>query len=449
MEADDDDTTVLSDNLSAASPQQLPLRGNSASVHQGRGTARRPGPHLQPAPQNQTPAPSSFPRKFAWANTVSVPSLRDRIQHASESSKSQDVTSVIAKISSDHRAQMAAQREAHTKAATILQNQIDDLQNINQATNSGTNNPQLMNPPNALLKGTSTHASTESKEFFAALTKMHTDHRVDIEEHKEENEKLRLQINELQSTITELLHRLSQPNQTSPTYDTGIWDSEDEIAAELSYATPMKVAAPAIVVKRRGKALSPSKVPQMDSHATQQSVSSPLERRILEGKKKARISTSPETKSMNPYQALADDADTESVISTNEEIVEIDSGNESEKAVQPGPETKTCINTSVAQSDDLNISYGTVPDDADSFVDSCGETELDNDIPPSITPARDPPARALELAALMTTRLSEAQDELKRMRVDSPKVQTPQTTSPKLLALKPDADESVDTGREE
>ena len=407
MEADDDDTTVLSDNLSVASPQQLPPRDDSASAQQGRTAARLPGFLSQNAPRTTTPAPSTSTRKFTWANTVSVPTLRDRIQHSPDISTSQDVTAVIAKISSDHRTQMAAQREAHEKAATILRNKISDLQNTNQVMNA-------TDPPEPSPTETSTQASTEPQEFVAALSKMHSDHRLDIEEQKEENKKLRLQITELQCTITELLHRLSQPKKALSSYDTGTWDSDDELAAELSYATPMKIATPSIVVKRRGKALSPSKVSIMDRSAEQPSAASSLvERKILEGKKKARISTSPETKSMNPYQVLADDADTESVVSTNDEIVVIDSGNESGQETPNDPDNVVNPNTSVAQSDDLNISYGTVPDDADSFVDSLAdsigekETELEPLPSTTTTSERDPPAKAKELAALMITRLAE------------------------------------------
>ena len=271
------------------------------------------------------------------------------------------------------------------------------------------------------------------------------------------------------------MHRLEQPQRAEPQYDSRIWDVDDEAKAALSFNTPKKLEAPlALVAKRstpRGHNTSPKK---QAATAMTGSLPPKVSGPGLEGTKKARISQSPNTKALNPYQVLAEDVDEvtapgehdvqeihDSKSSEEEESAEDSSAQEGDKQ-RPG--LSDDVNGRTQPSEDLNISYGTIPDDADSFVDSLADVQLFPDSPEQkrtptenamseaagtsndinnefpVSEAQDTALQMREIAAVTLQRIAETQNELKRMRVDSP----PKTSK----SAKPDAGKRADTGNE-
>jgi hypothetical protein len=168
---------------------------------------------------------------------------------------------------------------------------------------------------------------------------------------------------------------------------------------------------------------------------------------------------------MNQYQALAEDVDNATVAPNGEQdvIINVESddeelGSDCEESNTKGPREDA---SETLLSEDLNISYGTIQDDAESFVDSIADvhlldspvqtrpvqatvtragtlTDIDDEFP--VSEAKDKELQMKEIATVTLQRITEAQNELKRMRVDSP-----QKTS---KSSKPDAGERADTGVE-
>ena len=318
--------------------------------------------------------------------------------------------------------------------------------------------------------------NASSKYLIELLASMTKDHRADMERLREDNrqetKQLLDQISELQATITELMHRMEQPRKFSPQYDTSMWDDDDEAAAAQSFATPQKTEAPIMVVKRH-RSRKDSSTQKMAGNnfrkVLQESARETIT--IVEGTKKARISQSPETKSMNPYQFLAadidEDDDDEASAPTDQVFLDLASDDDSAVVVITGNPRDTIDEESDTKSQDQNVSYGTIPDDAASYVDTedlpSVETEKEaqpadaeaiiaaesshpaqivdrTDIECPVTVLPDKELQIRETTAATLQRISEAQNELKRMRVDSP-----QKTSKNF---KPDAGERADTGAE-
>ena len=140
--------------------------------------------------------------------------------------------------------------------------------------------------------------------------------------------------------------------------------------------------------------------------------------------KKARISLSPATKSLNPYQALSDAGTDEDDVNESNETIEIDSDDE--------PVQLPAANdaASLAPSEDLNISYGTIEPDAVSFDDDLDDSSLQQ----TVTRCH---AEGSKGAVGMAQQIAETQENLRKLRVQPTNTAVP---------FKPDAGEGADTG---
>ena len=114
-----------------------------------------------------------------------------------------------------------------------------------------------------LANETNTDKSTEN-DYITLLTKMSNDHRADMArqrvENQKENEKLRDQIADLQSTITRLLTAMEKEKREALIYDTSVWDIDDQRAeAEHTKMTPQKAPMVMVMAKRSHSKQTPDK----------------------------------------------------------------------------------------------------------------------------------------------------------------------------------------------
>ena len=128
---------------------------------------------------------------------------------------------------------------------------------------------------------------------------------------------------------------------------------------------------------------------------------------------------------MNPYQALADVGTDDDGINETNETIEIDS--DEEHVLPPAIHDAN----SLASSEDLNISYGTIEPDAASFDDDLDDTSLQQTVTRCLTDGSEG-----ELG--MAQQIAETQENLRNLQVQPTHTAVP---------FKPYAGQGADTGR--
>ena len=154
-------------------------------------------------------------------------------------------------------------------------------------------------------------------------------------------------------------------------------------------------------------------------------------------KKKACISGSPGSETANQYQVLASSLDDES-----EQLLEIINEDEPDKTEEPEETSRYLDQTEASM--DQDISFCTVPENAESFADSFDD-QLEAEFPSS--ELKDNELQAKEAAANIITRIEETQHQLRTLRVESPAANALLNTGDgDLPTSKPDAGDSAGTG---
>lgn len=276
---------------------------------------------------------------------------------------------------------LTSQSWIRTQMSTVLGRAAGSNQGAHAGRSEGggytAQTQEASSPKNAPPLSHAESQQSREKDFLAILAKMNSDHRDDIDLQKYENIKLRGQIAELQQTITQLIRTLEQVKAAPAVYDTTLWDDDVDASATPNTTTPVKRAQtpPMTAVTRQQLkgGVSPSKNATASATAAVHKRSPPpaqTNRSDSGGKKKACISTSPQTKFMNQYQALVDEAEDNEGRHQLIELINTDDDQQAENTAELVQHKDVHDQNSAHTSDELlETSFGTVPDDSASFDD--------------------------------------------------------------------------------